>query len=98
LFIINITVKETLSPEQHESLFIRHAQWFKHYFSAGKFVIVGPYSDRERAGVIIANIDNHHELITILGEDSYYPDLATYEVSEFFPKMIAENLHQLQEL
>ncbi|CNC80359.1 YCII domain-containing protein [Yersinia frederiksenii] len=96
MFIINITVKDTISPEQHESLFIRHAQWFKHHFSTGKFIVIGPYSDRERSGVIIANIENRDELMTILSEDSYYPNLATYEISEFIPKMIAENLHQFQ--
>lgn len=96
MFIINITVKDVVSPEQHESLFARHVQWFKHHFSTGEFVVVGPNSDRARSGVIIANVENRDELMAILGEDVYYPNLATYEVSEFSPKMIAENLHQFQ--
>ncbi|WP_437888433.1 YciI family protein [Phytobacter sp. V91] len=85
-----------MSPEQHESLFIQHAQWFKHHFATGTFVLLGPYSDQQRAGLVIANVEHQDELTAILREDAYYPDLATYEVREFIPKMIAENLHQLQ--
>lgn len=98
MFIISITVSDAVSPEQHESLFIRHTQWFKHYFSTGNFVVVGPYSDRERSGVIIANTRDREALMAILSEDSYYPHLATYDIREFAPKMIAENLHQLPQL
>lgn len=96
MFIIDITVNSVIPPEQHEALFIQHAHWFKHHFSTGIFVVVGPYLDRERSGVIIANVDNRDDLMAILSEDAYYPDLATYEVREFLPKMIAEHLPQLK--
>jgi len=96
LFIIDIAVKESVSPEQHESLFIDHVEWFKRYFATGDFVVVGPYTDQQRSGVIIANIASRDELMAVLGEDAYYPDLAIYAVREFSPKMIAENLHQFQ--
>jgi uncharacterized protein YciI len=96
LFIINITVHDNISPEQHESLFSEHVAWFKKYFATGQFVMIGPYSDQQRAGVIIANIANRDELIAVLSEDPYYPDLATYEVWTFSPKLIAQNLPQLQ--
>lgn len=96
MFIINITVNENISAEQHASLFGRHVEWFKHYFSTGEFVVVGPYTGQERAGMIIANTASRDRLMAILGEDAYYPDLAAYDVHEFAPKMIAHNLHQLQ--
>lgn len=96
MFIIDITVNDHISAKQHESLFLRHAQWFKKYFDAGKFVVIGPCSDRERSGVIIACTENRDELMAILCEDVYYPDLAQYDIREFLPKMIAENLQQFQ--
>lgn len=96
MFIINITVNENITVQQHESLFPRHVQWFKHYFSVGKFVVIGPYVDRERSGVIIASTKNRDELMTILSEDAYYPELAKYEIQEFSPTMIAENISQYQ--
>ena len=96
MFIINIAVKENISPAQHESLFIQHVEWFKRHFATENFVIVGPYTDQERSGVIIANIASRDELMAVLAEDAYYPDLAIYAVREFSPKMIAENLHQFQ--
>ncbi|WP_312757425.1 YciI family protein [Pantoea brenneri] len=97
MFIITITVSDAISAEQYESLFSGHAKWFRHYFQTGIFVVVGPYADRERSGVIIANVESLEALTTILKEDPFYPDLATYEVRPFIAKMIAENLHQLQQ-
>lgn len=88
MYLINITVNEDISPEQHEALFMRHVSWFKQYFDAGKFVLIGPYLDRDRAGVIIAQIENREELEAILREDAYYPNLAEYEIREFIPKMV----------
>lgn len=97
MFIITITVSDALSPEQHDSLFPGHVQWFRHHFSTGAFVVVGPYSDRERSGVIMANTESRDALMAILEEDPYYPDMATYDIREFVPAMVAENLHQLQQ-
>ncbi|WP_174847267.1 YciI family protein [Yersinia artesiana] len=97
MFIITITVSDALSPEQHHSLFPGHMQWFQHHFSTGAFVVVGPYIDRERSGVIMANTESRDALMAILVEDPYYPDLATYDIREFVPAMVAENLHQLEQ-
>jgi len=88
MYLINITVNDDISPEQHEALFTRHVSWFQQYFNAGKFVLIGPYSDRERAGIIIAQTASRDELETILSKDAYYPDLAEYEIREFSPKMV----------
>ncbi|ABP60554.1 YciI family protein [Enterobacter sp. 638] len=88
MYLINIAVNEDISPDQHEALFMHHVSWFQQYFDAGKFVLIGPYSDRERAGVIIAQAVNREELETILREDAYYPNLAKYEIREFTPKMV----------
>ncbi|MGB9095793.1 YciI family protein [Erwinia sp.] len=88
MYLINITVNGDIPAQQHEALFKQHASWFEKYFNAGKFVLVGPYTDRERAGVIIADTESREELDAILSEDAYYPTLAEYEIREFIPKML----------
>lgn len=88
MYLINITVNGDITAEQHEALFTQHVSWFQQYFNAGKFVLIGPYSDREKAGVIIAQTESREELEAILKEDAYYPNLAEYEIREFIPKMV----------
>ncbi|QZN94840.1 YciI family protein [Symbiopectobacterium purcellii] len=80
MFLITITVNENITAEQHASLFPRHAQWFKKYFDAGNFLMIGPYTDCERAGVIIASAKDRDELMALLAEDAYFSDLAKYDI------------------
>ncbi|MEX3019193.1 YciI family protein [Kluyvera sp. STS39-E] len=88
MYLINIEVNKDISPEQHDALFAQHVSWFQRYFDAGKFVLIGPYADRERAGVIIARTESREELDAILKEDVYFPNSAKYEIREFIPKML----------
>lgn len=92
MYIINIAVNDSLTPEQHTALFAEHAEWFKKYFQAGKFLMLGPFKDQANAGVIFAHTENRAELDQILAEDCYYPNLASYEIREFEPKLIAANI------
>ncbi|OAM26775.1 MULTISPECIES: YciI family protein [Eikenella] len=92
MYIINITVNAGLPAEKHETMFAEHAEWFKKHFQAGKFLMLGPYTDAENAGVIFAHTDSRAELQAILEEDCYYPDFAQYEIREFAPKLIAAKL------
>lgn len=93
MYTIDITVNSDLTEQQHAELFPKHAAWFKKYFDAGKFILVGPYVDTDKhAGVIIAQIDNKQELQSILNEDVYYPNLAQYNIREFDAKLVANFL------
>ena len=92
MYIINISVNPDITPNLQEQLFPRHAAWFHKYYDLGKFLLIGPYSDREHAGVIIAETETREELESILQEDSYYPNSAHYEIREFVPKLIAAKL------
>ena len=94
MHIIDNAAKLVLTAEQHEELFPKHAAWFAKYHQAGNFLIIGPFT--ERAGVIIAQTQDRAELEHILAEDSYYPNLATYVISEFTPKMVATNIEQFK--
>lgn len=93
MYIINITVNADITAEQQDILFPRHVSWFTKFFDAGHFLILGPYTGHERAGIIIARTESRAELDTILQEDPYYPAHAQYEIREFSPKMIAKDLH-----
>ena len=94
MYIINIKVKNTVSPEQHESLFNQHVEWFKKHFQAGHFLMLGPYKNEENAGVIFADVESREKLTEILNEDCYYPDLADYEIREFEAKLVAADFNQ----
>lgn len=69
-----------------------HRQWFKRYFELGKFKIVGPFKDIKNAGVILAQTEKREEMEKIISEDAFYPDGAKYELHEFDPKLIAEDI------
>ena len=92
MYIINITVNKNISEQQQNELFPIHTEWFKKHFQTGIFVMVGPYRDTEHAGIIFAATESREELQKILEEDCYYPELASYEIREFEPKLIAGNI------
>lgn len=91
MYIINIKVNKDIDNAQ--ALFEQHAAWFKKHFQAGRFVMLGSYTDTAEAeGVIFAVADSRAELDAILAEDCYYPNLASYEIREFAPKMISDGI------
>lgn len=93
MYLINITVKDTISDEEHHTLFEQHSLWFKKHFEAGRFLMLGPYVDTDaKAGVIFARAGSREELDAVLAEDCYYPDLADYQIREFAPKMISQDI------
>ena len=53
---------------------------------------MGPFKDIENAGVILAQTENREEMGKIIFEDAFYPDGAKYELHEFDPKLIAEDI------
>lgn len=93
MYIIDITVNKEISETKQNELFPIHVEWFKKYFQAGKFLMLGPFNDtEEHAGVIFAVTENREELQKILEEDCYYPDFAEYKIRSFEPKLIAQNI------
>ncbi len=93
MYLINITVNADLPAGKHEKMFAEHTAWFKKHFAAGHFLMLGPYIDSDaHDGVIFAHVKDRAELDKILAEDCYYPDFAAYEIREFAPKMIAEDI------
>ena len=97
MYLIDISLKnENLSAEEQAQQLDAHRAWFAKYFQQGNFLLLGPYLDQERAGVIIAQAQNRAELEQILAEDIYYLDLADYQIREFKAAMVADNIQQFQ--
>ncbi|WP_246830797.1 Dps family protein [Neisseria sp. HMSC70E02] len=55
MYIIDITVNEDITPEQHEELFPKHAAWFAKYHQTGNFLIVGPFTDAQGLSKVLAD-------------------------------------------
>ena len=97
MYLIDISSKnESLSEEEQAKQLDAHRAWFAKYFQQGNFLLLGPYLDKERAGVIIAQTESREQLESILAEDVYYPNLADYQIREFKAAMVAENIQQFQ--
>ncbi len=93
MFIINQTLKpEKIPAGKGEELFQQHIAWFTRHFKDGNFLLVGPYTDKEMAGIMICGANTREAVEDILREDVYYADgIANYEVSSFKAGMIAGN-------
>lgn len=93
MFIISITLNRDVTDAQQSELFPRHVEWLQRYFSDGIFLLMGPYRDTDaHAGVILAKVGSRDALQSILEEDCYYSGLATYDIREFSPTLVAENI------
>lgn len=93
MYLIDITIQSKRVPsERAEELLNAHRNWFTEQAEKGKFLLVGPYLDKEMAGVVLAHAENREELERILSQDAYYPDLATYDIHEFQANIISEEL------
>lgn len=93
MFIINQTLKsEKIPAGKGEELFQQHVAWFTRHFEAGDFLLVGPYTDKEKAGIMICNAESREAVEAILKDDVYYAgNMADYEVRVFTAGKIARN-------
>lgn len=92
MFIISEYLNpENIPQDQAESLFQQHAEWFTKHFNLGYFVLVGPYLDIPKAGIMLSNLISREELDAILAEDVFAKDdMARYEVHEFKAAMVSK--------
>ena len=93
MFLINQTLIPEKIPEgKGEELFKSHVAWFTRHFEQGDFILVGPYTDKKMAGIMISPAENREAVDAILKGDVYYADgMADYEVRSFTAGKIAEN-------
>lgn len=97
MYLIDILLKNShLSKAEQAKQLEEHRAWFGKYFKQGIFLLLGPYLDKERAGVIIAQAKSREQLEAILSQDVYYPNLADYNIREFKAAMVAEHMEQFK--
>ncbi|MFD1244262.1 YciI family protein [Paralysiella testudinis] len=97
MYLINIELHPSAAPQaEQDEILNQHRTWFAKHFEQGQFLILGPFLDKARAGVIIAQAESRAELDAILATDVYYPDLAHYEIREFKAAMVANHIQQFQ--
>lgn len=73
MFIINQVLKADKIPAgKGEVLFKQHIAWFIKHFEQGDFLLVGPYTDKEMAGIMITGAENREAVDEILQDDVYY--------------------------
>jgi YCII-like protein len=92
MYVIDIKITEQTNETEAAERLAQHRAWFKKYFEAGNFLVVGPYLDRKHAGMVLAQAESREALDKILAEDAYYPDGAEYAVSEYQANLIADNI------
>lgn len=92
MFIINQTLKpEKIPAGKGEELFKSHVEWLTRHFEQGDFLLVGPYTDKEMAGIMITAAETQEAVEDILRDDVYYADgIADYEVRAFKAGKIAK--------
>ena len=93
MFIINQTLNADKIPAgKVEELFQQHVAWFTRHFEAGDFLLVGPYTDRKMAGIMICAAPTREAVERIISEDVFYADgMGNYEIRPFAAKKIAKN-------
>jgi uncharacterized protein YciI len=94
MFIINQVLKADKIPAgKGEELFKQHIAWFTKHFEQGDFLLVGPYTDKKMAGIMISSAETREAVEEILREDVYYAGgMADYEVRSFKAAMISPSL------
>ena len=67
-----------------------HVAYLKEQYGKGHFVASGRKVPRT-GGVILATMDSRGALDAVLAEDPFFKEgIATYEVTEFIPSMVAD--------
>ena len=95
MFIISLTYKETL--EKIDKELENHGQYLKEQYALGNFIVSGRKVPRT-GGIIISQVKDKAELEIIIQNDPFYKkNLAEYDITEFTPSMVSDELKHLLE-
>ena len=91
MYTISIKLDMNRIPKDaFDTLREKHHVWYKTYFDAGRFLILGTCPDVSGESLIIAQ-GTREELEEAIQFDAYYTDqLATYKISEFKVELFNE--------
>lgn len=98
MFLITQTlIPEKIHEGKGEELFKAHVAWFTRHFDEGDFILVGPYTDKKMAGIMISPAETKDAVEAVLKDDVYYAgDMAIYEVRSFTAGKIAKNFSSFE--
>ncbi len=90
--LFTIDIEYTVPLEQVEPHIEAHMKFLNKHYAAGNFIVSGPKVPRT-GGVIIALSESREKVEEIIREDAFHKaNIARYKITEFFPRMKAENL------
>jgi uncharacterized protein YciI len=92
-----IVLLQYIKPiEEIDRLIPEHRRFLERHYANGTFLLSGRQEPRT-GGVILAKTDTKAALQHILEEDPFFTaGVATYQVVEFMPTMVADNLAELK--
>ncbi|WP_165025195.1 YciI family protein [Dysgonomonas sp. ZJ279] len=95
MFIALLSYKVPI--EEVEKYIDRHVEYLKKYYASGHFMASGRKLPRT-GGVILAKCSDRRAFEQILSEDPFNQNnIANYEIIEFMPTMISEQLKFLMD-
>ncbi|MGL1932473.1 MAG: YciI family protein [Desulfotalea sp.] len=94
MFIISLEYIKQL--EEVEDFLEAHVKYLKEQYVLGHFIASGRKVPRT-GGVILSNIKTREKLEVVLAKDPFYQHgIATYDINEFIPSMVAEGYEMLK--
>lgn len=98
MFTVHIEIKPSAEAQElQDERLAHHRAWFTRHFEAGDFLLVGPSKDKAGTGFVLAQAESREALDSIIAQDAYYPDGATYLIQEIAAKMVADNIAHYKE-
>lgn len=91
MFLVDLKYK--VGVEEVDKFVVAHRKWLDTLYSENKLLCSGPKNPRN-GGIIIALLDDLHELKTLLLEDPFYINgVAEYAITEFNPNKFHHKLY-----
>jgi len=92
-----IVLLQYIKPiEEIDRLIPEHRRFLDRHYGNGTFLLSGRQEPRT-GGVILAKADSKTTLQRLLEEDPFFiAGVATYQIVEFIPTMVADNLAELK--
>jgi uncharacterized protein YciI len=90
MFVVILTYK--VSIDTIDQFLMAHRNYLGEQYDKGYFLMSGPQEPRS-GGVIIANVADRKLLMDVISKDPFkINELADYQVIEFYPVMMSDNL------
>jgi uncharacterized protein YciI len=94
MFIVLLNYIKSLA--EVERFLDEHKAYLQKYYASGNFLMSGRKEPRT-GGVVVVMASSRNEVEHIIAQDPFHRErLASYEITEFMPTMVASGLEQYQ--